>query len=95
MLRINPQHLATTRFPAAQTGAERDTLPFPSGGVYGSNEPDRVGSDALARIDHIQRTIDGLSDDLEEDGHATLRSIGNVIGRIGSTRGSSPPPAAA
>ena len=95
MLRINPQHLPTVKFPTGPSGSERDTLPFPSGGVYGTNAPDRVGSDALARIDHIQRAIDGLSDDIEDDGHATLRSIGNVIGRIGSTRGSSPPPAAA
>lgn len=103
MLRINPRGARTT---TVRLDSDRDTLPFPNGGVRRPNDihtdvagPDapRSTSDVLAHLDRAQRQLDTLRIDLDDDAAGTIRSLTSVIARIGSTTkgdGYTPPTAA-
>lgn len=103
MLRINHRGARTT---TVRLDSDRDTLPFPTGGVRRPDDihtdvagPDapRSHADVLAHVDHIQRGIDTLRIDLDDDAAGTIRSLTSVIARIGSTTkggGYTPPTAA-
>ncbi len=99
MLRINQRPM---RFSATRLESDRDTLPFPDGGVRGHTESNDdvvtttdLAHNTFAHLDRLQHRLDQLSADLEEDAQADLRTISGVIGRISASTGSWPPPAAA
>jgi hypothetical protein len=83
MLRITQRH---TRQIGVRLDSDRDTLPFPSGGVYGSTSDvatsSEVAAEAFAQIDRIQQGIDQLSGFADDSARADIAALSGVIGRI-------------
>lgn len=106
-----PMMLSLQRAPSASDHkrfeSDRESLPFPRGGVYG-HECDHAdstqngealrsefGVQILQTIDQMQSSLDTLERELGAELERELKALGDVAGRIGADPADDWPPTAA
>jgi hypothetical protein len=75
---------------ASMLASDRDTLPFPRGGVFGAPDTNTTNSPstaeaALEQIDRLQQRVDDLSRLVDDTFDHQLREISDVVAHIGGT----------